>query len=196
MGLIGGLRSAAKGIAEGSTKFDARASRTLELPHQAVFEAGTLKENIPEEVGHLSLDFGRVATGRSALQYGDYIDAHIDLSSLGKLADLLAVRTRSRDGALVSVPMEITQLDQEAVRLKGAIAGLGSCALGILLSAADNVTHANVQLGVAITPLDIRAAAETQRKSLEGLLDDAMQTFIEQYTGNIYEHVAAQQEAV
>lgn len=185
MGLMGNIRSAAKGLASSEARFRAVAEHSLELPHAEVFRLGTIVETIPTESSNIVLDFGRLAT-YDTLQKGDRLQAEINLSSLDTLSDLLALRIGNPKGAFLSLPMQIEQLDEAQVLLAGTIKNLGHCSLGIALREhAEELTCAQVQLDVAILPMDIRTAAETQRVRLEELLQGAMGTFSEQYIENI-----------
>ena len=185
MGLFGGIKGAAKGLAGGPAEFEAVARRGLEFPREQVFEAGTRVETIPRRGNNLTLDFGEVATG-ATLYHSQEIGAQIDLSSLGKLSDALAVRIGRRD---VVVPMVIERLDTDMVRLTGIIKRLGTCSLEIALRE-DVYTCADVVLGVSVEPPDIRTIAELQRSSLEQLLAESVDGFSDEYVDNIRKHLA------
>ncbi len=190
MGLIGGLKGAAKGLAGNSVRFEAASRHELEFSREQVYGAGTVIENIPKSGRNLELDFGRAAIGTVAtgevLALGRHIDAKLNLSSLGKLSDVLA---RSVGMSCVRAPMTIEQLSLDEVRLAGGIQGLGKCGLRIALLE-DELTRADVALRVWVHNPIIGAAAESQRDSLEKLLAESVDDFSTEYISNIREYLS------
>jgi hypothetical protein len=185
MGLIRGIKSAAKGMAGGSLHIEACSSDSIDASVNQAFEVGTRLTTLPTKVGHLALDISHLHAVTDRLRDNDVLHAEVDLSTLGKLSDALNIRLGSKDARL-KAPMKIIELSPENILLNGAIDRLGSCTLEILLREHQVGTHANVKLGVDIEPLDIRMVAATQQDELNNLLQDSMNEFIGQFKTNIH----------
>ena len=185
MGLIRGIKSAAKGMTGGPLHIEACSSDSIEATVDQAFEVGTRLTTLPTKVGHLALDVSHLHAVTDRLRSNDLLHAEVDLSTLGKLSDALNIRLGTKD-AMLRAPMKIIELSHENILLDGVIDRLGSCTLEILLREHQLGTHANVKLGVDIEPLDIRVVAATQQDELNNLLQDSMNEFIGQFKANIH----------
>ena len=190
MGIFGGLKAATKGTIGGPLHLEAHAFDSIEASVEQAFEAGIRIAALPREVGKLALDLSHLEDIAESLRRGDSIYAAVDVSSLGKLSDVLMARLGNKSGASLYAPMKIAELSPQRILLGGAIEDLGRCSLGIALEEYESHTAAHVRLGVDITPLDIRTIAATQSNDLNDLLQESMDQFIVQYKDNIHTQLA------
>lgn len=185
MGLLRGIKAAAKGAVNGPLRLEAYASDSIEASLDDTFEIGTRLSTLPTKVGQLALDLNHLHSTAEVLRIDDLLHAEVDVSSLGKLSDVLKLRLGTNE-AVLRAPMRIAELNRQNILLQGAIRDLGSCTLEIALREQRAVTAADVRLGVAIEPIDIRTVAATQVGDLNELLQGSMDEFIAQYKTNIH----------